>query len=176
MQSRKKLREGKIVEKDRDIGINSSSGWSELLNSYDITFSVTKFLITLYISFSQLWRNSFPLYYPGCILALQLDNHYSSLGCLSHQGLAGGGRICCKLWRHFSGVILTLMWPAKLVQCNECEGDGYFTWKLPRFFTCTSLLPSLALGICGLDGHSLVSQRVLVPQVPRAYRTPQFLK
>ena len=29
MQSTKKLQEGKIVEKDRVIGINSSLGWSE---------------------------------------------------------------------------------------------------------------------------------------------------
>ena len=29
MQSRIKLHEGNIVEKDKDIGKNSSSGWSE---------------------------------------------------------------------------------------------------------------------------------------------------
>jgi len=34
------------------------------------------------------------------------------------------------------------MRPVELVQCIECGGDRYLTWKLPIFFTCMSLLLS----------------------------------
>ena len=44
--------------------------------------------------------------------------------------------------RYCLGIILPLMWPAKLVQCIECRGDEYFAEKLPIFFTCMSLLLS----------------------------------
>ena len=53
MQSTKKLQEGKIVEKDRVIGINSSLGWSEepiLIWYHILSYKVLD--CTLYFSLS----------------------------------------------------------------------------------------------------------------------------
>ena len=68
-----------------------------------------------------------------------LYSHWSSFGCLSYQGFARDGRMCCKLWGYYSEVILSLMWPTELVQCIEYGSDGYFTWIFPFLFTCTFL-------------------------------------
>ena len=88
------------------------------------------------------WRSPFSLYsYLKCISALHLYNHWSSFGCFSHQGFAGSGRMCCKLWEYCSGVILPLMRAIELVQCIKCGGDDYFIWIFPFFFPCTSLSP-----------------------------------
>ena len=69
-------------------------------------------------------------------------SYWSSFRCLSHQGFVGSSRVYCKLLRNYSEVFPPLMWLAKLVQCIECGGDGYFVWILPFFFVCTSLLSS----------------------------------
>ena len=57
---------------------------------------------------------------------------------------AGGGRVGCKLWGHYSGVILPLMRQIELVQCIKCGDDVCFIWKLPPLIACTSLLLSSA--------------------------------
>ena len=51
--------------------------------------------------------------------------------------------MCCELWDYYSGVISSLMRPTELVQCIECEVDGYFPQIFPVFFTCTSLMSSM---------------------------------
>ena len=52
---------------------------------------------------------------------------------------AGGGKMCCQLWRYYSRVIPPLMRLADLMHCIECGGNGYFIWIFPFFFACTSL-------------------------------------
>ena len=52
--------------------------------------------------------------------------------------------MCCKLRRHYSGVILPLMRQIELVQCIKCGDDVCFIWKLPPLIACTSLLLSSA--------------------------------
>ena len=107
---------------------------------------VTEFALTRYGLFSKffrpiLFRSPFSLHnYLESILTFHLYNHWSLFGYLSYQGFVGGGKTCCKLWGYCSGVILPLMWPAKLMQCIKCGGDEYFAWKLPLFLICTSLL------------------------------------
>ena len=90
-------------------------------------------LHSLYIPFQffhpPIWRGFLSLYsQSNCILALRLYSQGASIGCLSHQSFAGGGRMCCELWDYCLRVIFSLMRPAELVQDIECRGDGYFTW------------------------------------------------
>ena len=51
------------------------------------------------------------------------------------------------------GVIPSLMWPVKFVQCIECRGNDYFTWIFPFFLylhVSTVFLGILSFGTSGL--------------------------
>ena len=101
------------------------------------------FLHSLFLQ--SLFRRIFPTIYSyrDCILTFYLEGRWSFLGYLSHHFFAGGGRVGCRVWGHYLGVILPLIWLAGLVQCIKCGGDRCFIWKLPPCIACTSLLPSL---------------------------------
>ena len=126
-------------------------------------------LHSLYIPFQffhpPIWRGFLSLYsQSNCILALRLYSQGASIGCLSHQSFAGGGRVYCELWDYCLRVTSLLMWLVELVQCIECGGDSYFTWIFSFFFTCTSLPSSSVSCASGLLNTS---------QDRLTYRAPQ---
>ena len=102
------------------------------------------------------WKTLYYSYW-NCIITFHLDGRWSFFGYLPYRCFVGGGRIWCRLWDHYSRVILSLMWQIELVQYIKCWGNRCLIWKLSPLIACTSLLPfsafsSMSLVVC-LKSH-----------------------
>ena len=116
-------------------------------------FMLTRFLgntlpysslsLSLSLSLSP-FKRIFPTIYSywDCILAFDLEGRWPFHRYLSHCCLAGDGRVGCRVWGHYSRVILRVMRLVELVQCIKCGGDEYFIGKLSPCVACTFLPPS----------------------------------
>ena len=91
--------------------------------------------------------------YMNFIPALHLYSHWSFFGCLSHQGFAGGGRMCWKLWGYCSrgnSTINTGSWLGAMHLMQRWWVLYLDTSLLLCFHVSTSFLDILSYGLCGL--------------------------
>ena len=98
-----------------------------------------------------------------------------SFGCLSHQGCAKCGRMCCKLWDYCFGVIPSLMCSSELVHCIKCGGNGYFIWIFLFFFVYTSLSPSLVSCLLAQVACSIIPEECLLFRLLEGSASSSFL-
>ena len=104
----------------------------------------------------------FPIYsHLNYIPAFYLEGYWSFFRYLFHNCLAGGSRVDYRLWEHYLGAILPLMWQVELVQCIECRDDECFLWKFLPTLICTSHWPPSASNPMAFVAYLLCPEKYL---------------
>ena len=165
-----------MIRKTKNSILILHQAYPRIISAYHIPFSVTKFLITLYISLSPFFFlipafGGIHFSYITTWIASQ-----SSTWTVTNLHLdACPIRALLEVVEYAASCEGTVQ--GLFCRYIECGGGEYFIWKLSPFFTCTSLLLSLAPSLVDLMVNLWSSEEYLsLVLLKRMYHSLWFFK